>query len=88
MCIRDSDYTGQILDANRAARIMYDLTPDSTVSDLPLVSGDQERLQSMIRDVIGGRDKRNVANDVIHFQNVITGRPVLITIAPLVQKDE
>ena len=83
-----ADYTGQILDANRAARIMYDLTPDSTLSDLPLDSGDQERLQSMIRDVIGGRDTRNAPNDVIHFQNVITQRPVLITIAPLVQKDE
>ena len=74
-----ADYTGQILDANRAARIMYDLTPDSTLSDLPLDSDDQERLQSMIRDVIGGRDTRNAPNDVIHFQNVITQRPVLIT---------
>jgi len=67
-----ANYTGQIVDANRAARVMYDLTPDSTLSDLPLDKLEINTLKSMTKDVIKGREKRNSPNDIIRFHNLTT----------------
>jgi len=82
-----ADYAGQIVDANRAARVMYDLTPDSSLSDLPLDEHEKETIKSLTRDVIQGRDKRNSPNDVIRFHNLITERPMLLTLTPLIQSE-
>lgn len=81
-----ANYTGQIVDANRAARVMYDLTPDSTLSDLPLDKLEINTLKSMTKDVIKGREKRNSPNDIIRFHNLTTERPILMTLSALVQK--
>lgn len=82
------DDRGQVVDANRAARVIYDLTPESKLSELPLETADLEKLQSMTRDVIRGRDKRNSPNDVIRFHNLITDRPVLITVTPIMHSED
>ena len=81
-----ADYEGHIVDANRAARVMYDLTPDSHISDLPLDERNMKTLHSMTKDVIKGHQKRNSPNDIIRFHNIMTERPMLITMSPLVQK--
>ena len=76
-----ADYEGHIVDANRAARVMYDLTPDSHISDLPLDERNMKTLHSMTKDVIKGHQKRNSPNDIIRFHNIMTERPMLITMS-------
>ena len=80
-----ADHAGQIVDANRAARGMYDLTPGSTLSYLPLADHEIETLKSITKNVIEGRDKRNSPNNIMRFHNLITDKPMLITLTPLVQ---
>lgn len=82
------DKGGKVVDANRAARVMYDLTPDSSLSDLPIDEHELEKLQSMIRDVITGPDKRNAPNDVMRFHNLATQRPLLVVLTPFFHAEE
>ncbi|MEO0674921.1 MAG: alpha/beta fold hydrolase [Pseudomonadota bacterium] len=81
-----ANYEGRIVDANHAARVMYDLTPDSQLSGLPLDSHEIKKLHAMTKDVITGRDERNSPNDIIRFHNMTTERPMLITLSPFIQK--
>ncbi|MEL7520764.1 MAG: LuxR C-terminal-related transcriptional regulator, partial [Cyanobacteria bacterium J06553_1] len=81
-----ANYEGRIVDANRAARVMYDLTPDSQLSGLPLDNHEIKKLHAMTKDVIAGRDERNSPNDIIRFHNMSTERPMLITLSPFIQK--
>ncbi len=79
------DETGNILDANTAAKTAYDLVPDSSVRHLPLSPDDSADLQRRINNVAKNVDRQNNPNDVLRFQNVQTGRPLLVRLEQYVQ---
>jgi len=79
------DETGNILDANTAAKTAYDLVPDSAIRHLPLSVDDCAELQRRVYTVAKNADRQNRPNDVLRFQNAKTGRPLLIRLEPYVQ---
>lgn len=80
------DANGRIVDANTAAKVVYDLAPGSGVGDLPLDEGQRERLKAMIRQTANGISTRNNPNNVIRFDNQISGRPVLVRLSSFLQE--
>lgn len=80
------DANARIVDANTAAKIVYDLAPGSGADDLPLDVGERDRLTTMIRQVATGFSARNNPNNVIRFENRITGRPILVRLSSYLQE--
>lgn len=81
------DEQGNILDANTAAKTVYDLVADNSVHGLPLSPDDAARLQRKVGDVTRFGDRQNRPSDVLRFQNAVTGRPLLIRMEQFVQPE-
>ena len=79
------DENGAIVDANTAAKVAYDLVPDSTLDNLPIDAGELKNLLGHIRLLASNPGGRNAPNDVLRFHNDQTGRPLLIRLEPYLQ---
>ena len=79
------DETGAIVDANTAAKVAYDLVPESGLEKLPLNAEQLADLRSQLRVLAHSPNGRNDPNDVLRYQNVQSGRPLLIRLEPYVQ---
>ncbi len=74
------DKDGHVADANMSARVLYDLVPESTISNLPLSDAEHAILIQYIRNITTGKSPRNAPNNVLRFQNSATQQPLLITL--------
>lgn len=79
------DETGAIVDANTAAKVAYDLVPESGLEKLPLDAEQFDELRSQLRLLVHNPQRRNDPNDVLRYQNDQNGRPLLIRLEPYVQ---
>lgn len=75
------DKNGNVMDANMSARVSYDLVPESTISNLPISDTEHSIITQHIRDIVGGKNKRNSPNNVVRFQNITTQQPLLMTLS-------
>ena len=76
------DSEGSVIDANSAARVLYDLPPKATVDNLPLGSACNTQLRDMVAGTITGRPGRNCPNNVIRLRNIVNKRALLVTLEP------
>lgn len=70
------DNRGHILDANTSAKIVYELVPGKTLSDLPIEPGDLRLLESRLRQTLTGATP-NDPNDILRASNTHNARPIL-----------
>ncbi len=80
------DETGNIIDANNAAKMVYDLLPGVGVEALPINDSDQAVLRMHSGRMIRSPDTSNAPNDVLRLGNTLTGRPLLVRLEPYVQE--
>ncbi|MEO1702430.1 MAG: alpha/beta fold hydrolase [Pseudomonadota bacterium] len=80
------DEEGNIVDANTAAKVVYDLSPGADVASLPLDDEGVSRLRMLVRRLIQQPNASNDPNDVIRLANVDAARPFLVRLEPYVQK--
>ena len=79
------DETGAVVDANTAAKVAYELVPDSGLDRLPIDEEQLADLHSQVRMLVRNPGGRNAPNDVLRYHNDQTGRPLLIRLEPYVQ---
>ncbi len=79
------DETGMIVDANTAAKVAYELVPESRIDNLPMDTDELADLKGQLRLVARNPDGRNAPNDVLRYHNDQTGKPLLIRLEPYVQ---
>ncbi len=74
------DLSNRILDANSAAKVAYDLAPNSSTNALPLSEPDRAKLEAQILAVIKTQGRVNNRGEVVSLRNVNTGRLILLTL--------
>lgn len=79
------DDAGNIVDANTAAKVLYDLVPGSNVKNLPISEDDLTCLYGHVRRKLHNPAGNNTPNDVLRFENRENGRPVLLRLELYIQ---
>lgn len=74
------DSSGNIVEANMAAKTVYDLKPTSTLNELPLSSDESDSLLKLVKRVVMQGHGANSTGDVTRLTNVASGRPMLVTL--------
>lgn len=74
------DRGNRILDANSAAKVAYDLAPNSSLAELPISEADCLKLSAMIQAILQTKGRINRRGEVLRVHNVAAGRPILLTI--------
>ena len=80
------DGKGRIVDANDAAKVIYTLTPESGLADLPLDTEDMERLFHLVKETVLHSANRNAPNNVLRLRNRDSGGSLLVTVEPHISK--
>jgi len=76
----------RVVDANDAAKVLYNLTPGSEITDLPLDEEDAATLRRIVQDTVRYRAVRNAPNNVLRLRNRDSGRSILVTVDPHISK--
>ena len=71
------DERGHILDANTSAKLVYDLVPGTSLTDLPIKKDDLQFLSARLKQALTPNAKPNQANDILLATHVESGRPIL-----------
>lgn len=80
------DEAGNIIDANSAAKVVFDLVPDCHVSVLPIELEELQRLNRRIRQVVLQPEAQNHPNDVLRLHNMQSGQPLLVRLESYTQE--
>ena len=76
------DRSHRILDANSAAKVAYDLVPNSSLDALPLSEADLAELAAQIQSTLRNNGRSNSPGDVMRLHNAKTGKLILLTLEP------
>lgn len=80
------DEAGSIIDANSAAKVVFDIAPGGDLSVFPIEPEELQRLRMRVRQMVLQPDAINQPNDVLRLHNTQSGRPLLIRLEPYVQE--
>ncbi len=72
--------TGNIVEANTAAKTAYDLKSSSTLMDLPISAGDSDRLLIQVQSVVNRGSGAHSTRDVTRLTNSSSGSSILVTL--------